>query len=111
MLSEDDRREIKSALQEELIKTEASIAAFREMTAPVGPENSIGRVSRIDAIQNKSIVEAALRKAEEKMIGLINMEKKLENPDFGLCSVCKKPIPAKRLVLMPQSSKCVCCAQ
>lgn len=91
MLSEDDRREIKSALQKELIKTEASIAAFREMTAPVGPENSIGRVSRIDAIQNKSVVEAALRNAEEKMIGLINMEKKLENPALASAPCAKKP--------------------
>ena len=111
MLNDENRKDIKTALQEELIKTEASITAFREMTAPVGPENSIGRVSRMDAIQNKSVVEAALRKAEEKMIGLLNMEKKMDDPDFGLCSRCKCPIPIKRLILMPQSSKCVHCAQ
>lgn len=111
MLKEEDRKEIKTALQEELVKTEASITAFREMTAPVSPENSIGRISRMDAIQNKSVVEAALRKAEEKMIGLLRMEKRRDDPEFGLCSVCKGPIPVKRLILMPQSSKCVRCAQ
>ena len=52
------------------------------------PENSIGRISRMDAINNKSVVEAALRIAKEKMTELRAMQKKIENSDFGICKKC-----------------------
>jgi DnaK suppressor protein len=110
-LSEEQRREISRALELALQEADASIVAFREMSAPVSPENAIGRVSRMDAIQNKSVVEAALRKAEEKKEALLQMQKRLGDQDFGLCRRCGRPIPVKRLILMPQSPHCVRCAQ
>jgi len=110
-LSEEQRQEIARALELAMEDAEASITAFREMSAPVSPENAIGRVSRMDAIQNKSVVEAALRKAEEKKEALLQMQKRLGDQDFGLCRRCGRPIPVKRLILMPQSPHCVRCAQ
>jgi len=38
------------------------------MTQPIAPENAIGRLGRMDAINNKSVMEAALREAEAKLI-------------------------------------------
>ena len=80
------------------------------MTQPISPENSIGRVSRMDAIQNKSVAEAALRQARKKLDGLLTVQKRLADPDLGVCQACKQPIPVKRLLLMPQSPYCVNCA-
>ena len=37
-----------------------------ELTKPIPPENAIGRVSRMDAINNRSVNEAALRTAEQQ---------------------------------------------
>lgn len=50
----------------ELEKLEHSIAMYRDMTNPVAPDNAIGRVSRMDAINNKSVNDAALREAEQR---------------------------------------------
>ena len=36
------------------------IEEYRELTKPIPPENAIGRVSRMDAINNRSVNEAAL---------------------------------------------------
>jgi len=36
------------------------------LTKPISPESAIGSVSRMDAINNKSINESALRQSEEK---------------------------------------------
>ncbi|HIA37631.1 MAG TPA: TraR/DksA family transcriptional regulator [Flavobacteriales bacterium] len=102
--------EIKQKFIEEINKTEASVAEYRELTKPIAPENAIGRISRMDAINNKSIIEAALRKAEEKLNMLREGLGRVDEKDFGLCSKCYKVIPAGRLLLMPHSRYCVNCA-
>ncbi len=105
-----DKSAFKIALHEELEKTRSAISDLKQMTAPVAPDDAIGRVSRMDAINNRAISEAALRKAEEKLQQLERMTQLVEEPGFGLCKKCGEAIPVKRLTLMPQSVFCVCCA-
>ncbi|MCB2195596.1 MAG: TraR/DksA C4-type zinc finger protein [Bacteroidetes bacterium] len=102
--------EIKEKILAEIEKTEKSVQEYREITKPIAPENAIGRVSRMDAINNKSIAEAALRKAEEKLSKLKYVLRQIDQDDFGICAKCKKPIPLGRILLMPQSRHCVNCA-
>ena len=103
--------EIRLTLELEIEKTKKAILSYEEMSQPISPENSIGRISRMDAINNKSVTEAALRKAKEKLSGLYYMKQHVDDEDFGLCARCSSPIPVKRLVLMPQSRYCVNCAR
>ncbi|MDB2408404.1 TraR/DksA family transcriptional regulator [Crocinitomicaceae bacterium] len=106
-----EKQDIKNRILEELKKTEEAILDYKESTKPISPENAIGRVSRMDAINNKSAVEAALRKAEEKLNKLKLVLNKVDDADFGICIRCGDPIPIGRVLLMPQSRNCVRCAQ
>ena len=106
-----EKQDIKNRILEELKKTEEAILDYKESTKPISPENAIGRVSRMDAINNKSVVEAALRKAEEKLNKLKLVLNKVDDADFGICIRCDEPIPIGRVLLMPQSRNCVRCAQ
>ena len=110
-MNKEDKQDIKKRILEELKKTEEFILDYKESTKPISPENAIGRVSRMDAINNKSVVEAALRKAEEKFNKLKLVLDKVNDADFGLCMRCGNPIPIGRILLMPQSRNCVRCAQ
>jgi len=110
-MNKEDKQDIKKRILEELKKTEGLILDYKESTKPISPENAIGRVSRMDAINNKSVVEAALRKAEEKLNKLKLVLDKVNDADFGLCMRCGNPIPIGRILLMPQSRNCVRCAQ
>lgn len=109
-MDEKNLNEIKEKIKIEIEKTEKSIIEYKEMTKPIAPENAIGRVSRMDAINNKSVAEAALRKAEEKLSKLKYVLTQVDEDDFGICVKCKKPIPLGRILLMPQSRHCVNCA-
>ena len=91
-------------------QTKSRIADLKELTKPIAPENAIGRISRMDAINNKSVNEAALRIAEAKMSNLKVAFDKVDTEGFGNCLRCKQPIPMGRLMLMPGSTKCVRCA-
>ncbi len=104
------KQEIKSLIEQRIIKTKSQIVGYESMAEPITPENSIGRISRMDAINNKSVVDAALRSAKEKLSALKSMLNKIDDDDFGLCDRCGNPIPEKRLILMPQSKFCVRCA-
>ena len=105
-----DKSQIRDKISEEITSTKQNIEDLVDLTKPIGPENAIGRVSRMDAINNKSINEASLLKAREKLKKLQVALEKLDTPDFGICVKCKGPIPIGRIMLMPQSSKCVKCA-
>ena len=103
--------EIKKVLKAELKNTQLKIDEYTELCKPIAPENSIGRISRMDAINNKSVVEAALREAEKKMQQLLQMDKKINDEDFGICLKCRNTIPFGRLMIRPHSKFCVNCAQ
>ncbi len=109
-MAELNKAEIKVQITSEIEKTEKLIQEYKELTKPVAPENAIGRISRMDAINNKSVIEAALRKSKDKLEKLKLALSKVDDDDFGLCIKCKKPIPLGRVLIMPQARTCVKCS-
>ncbi len=103
--------EIKEKILQEIKKTQKRITEYKELTKPTAPDCAIGRVSRMDAINNSSINQSALRKSEDKLNGLKYMLSKIDDDDFGLCERCKQAIPLQRLLFMPQSRFCINCAR
>ncbi|MCG8581101.1 MAG: hypothetical protein MI866_14370, partial [Bacteroidales bacterium] len=77
----------------------------------IAPDDAIGRVSRMDAINNKSVNDAALRQSEAKLGKLHEALERLNDDDFGICAQCHGPIQPGRIVLMPESRKCMKCAR
>lgn len=102
--------EVKEKILEEISKTEKLILEYRELTQPVEPDVAIGRISRMDAINNKSVNEASLRQAESKLHSLQRVLSMYGTDDFGRCLKCKTPIPAGRILFRPESLYCVRCA-
>ncbi|MDC8004129.1 TraR/DksA C4-type zinc finger protein [Aureisphaera galaxeae] len=106
-----EKEQIKTRILEEIESTQGLVAKYRELTKPIAPENAIGRVSRMDAINNKSVNDAALKKAELKLKNLQVALSKIDDTDFGICVRCKNEIPLGRILLMPQAITCVNCAR
>ena len=102
---------LKQVLLDEISKTELLVKEYQELTKPIAPDVAIGRISRMDAINNKSVAEAALRQAEEKLRNLQRVSSKIDDKDFGICLKCHKPIPMGRILIRPESLYCVNCAK
>jgi DnaK suppressor protein len=102
---------LENNIANEIKSTQEKIDEYSKLCKPIAPENSIGRISRMDAINNKSVVEAALRVSIEKIKQLKTMQNKTNNSDFGICNKCKQVIPFGRLLIQPHSKFCVICAQ
>ena len=106
-----ENEEIRELVQKAIRKTERQITEYELMAAPVSPDDAIGRVSRMDAINNKSVVEAALRNARDKLDKLKYVDTRIGAEDFGVCKKCRQPIPIQRILIRPESIYCVQCAE
>jgi DnaK suppressor protein len=110
-MDEAQLKALEEKLENEIKSTQKKIDEYSQLCKPIAPENSIGRISRMDAINNKSVVEAALRVAIDKIQQLKAMQNNIKDSDFGICYKCKQAIPFGRLMIQPQSKFCVICAQ
>ena len=110
-MDEKERLVLKEKIIEQLIQTEKLVASLREDSKPIAPENAIGRLTRMEAINSKAIQEEALRITERKLVKLKRAVRRIDDdPDFGYCEDCGELIAIKRLALMPEASLCVKCA-
>lgn len=103
--------ELISKIEEEISVTERKIKDLQNLTKPISPSDAIGRVSRMDAINNKSVNENSLRQAEVKLSNLKRVLENVGTPNFGICVKCKNQIPIGRIIIRPQSLLCVNCAR
>lgn len=83
---------------------------MKEAIKPQGFDNSVGRLSRMDYINNKAISESQIQKAESELNGLNRWLSIYDSPKFGKCSRCGNEINNNKLLLMPSSSICLKCA-
>jgi len=109
-MSPEEKQQLKDKIEELIVKYEHDIKETEKMTQPITPENSLGRISRMDAINNKSVMEASLRNKISKRNKLKSALIQIEKEGFGACLNCKKQINPKRLMFMPESTKCIHCA-
>lgn len=104
------KEQLKKAIEAKIDETQKLLLGLKEATKPMGLDNAVGRLSRMDYINNKSINEASLRKAEETLKGLQRWLSLYNTDKFGKCTRCGKEININRLLLMPQSTRCIHCA-
>ncbi len=108
-LSDADIARLRKAL--ELLKTELEtlIATTREGTRPVDLDEPIGRLTRMDAIQQQSMSSANRRGHDIRLRQVQQALTSIEQGQYGLCRRCEDPIGAKRLEARPESPYCLEC--
>lgn len=102
---------LRAHMLEELSALETEIDALQGMTRPVAPDPAIGRLSRMEAMSEKGVNEAALRSARARAARIRAALPRLEQPDFDLCVRCDEAIPFARLESMPGTRLCVRCTE
>lgn len=71
---------------------------------------SVGRVSRIDAIQRQAMALANERSRAAEHNRIKSALQRIEQGEYGYCIKCGEPIAEKRLKLDPSLATCVDCA-
>lgn len=109
-MTPEEKQQLISKINQKIKFLREDIEDLVELTKPIAPENSIGRVSRMDAINSKAVNEQALRQARAKLSKLEQALANIDSPGFGKCSRCGQEIPVARILFKPESTRCVTCA-
>jgi DnaK suppressor protein len=87
----------------------SSLADTEEGAKPVDLDQPIGRLSRMDAMQQQKMVEANRRNAEARLRLVLSARVALGNDDYGLCRECEEPVGFRRLKARPETRYCLRC--
>ena len=82
-----------------------SVASSR----PVDLELSIGRLSRVDALQQQAMAKANREGHQRRLVLVDAALMALKRGRYGLCRSCEEPITVKRLEARPETPFCLDC--
>jgi len=73
-------------------------------------QSSVGRLSRMDALQGQQMALEAERRRKQELLQIKAALVRLENDEFGYCATCGEEIAAGRLAINPIALHCVKCS-
>lgn len=72
-------------------------------------QSSIGRLSRIEALQNRGFKENLEERERTQLDEVLQALGRLEDGTFGTCTTCSSPIGFDRLLVFPETRTCAGC--
>lgn len=95
-------------LQDELVQLTAT---GKEATKTVIlDQSSIGRLSRMDAMQGQAMAQESERRRERQRVEIQKALARIEAEDYGYCEECGEAINPRRLDINPTATHCLDCA-
>ena len=101
-------RKILIARREELEQLSHNSAEARETVTL--DQASVGRLSRMDAIQQQAMAQATERQRAVEISRIENALKRLDEDEYGFCVECGEDISVKRMEIDPAATHCIKCA-
>lgn len=110
-MSQSELDKFKSSLLELQAELEALDSIAKSSTETVVlDQSSIGRLSRMDALQGQQMALESERRRKQQLAQIKAALTRIENDDFGYCSVCGEEIAIGRLNINPTVTRCVKCS-
>jgi DnaK suppressor protein len=109
-MTDDEKKDLKRIIDEQIESAREEIEELKELTKPISLDASVGRLSRMDAINNKAINGKQLREKKSTLQKLERAQERGKEDKLGTCLKCRNEIPFGRLKFMPYTTRCVSCA-
>ena len=109
-MTEKEKTELRDRILERSVEVEMRIEQLRDSTQPISPDKGLGRLTRLEAMQDKGVNEAALERLRDESARLHNALVNIMSPGFGNCQNCGQEISIERLQALPASTLCMECA-
>ena len=107
-LTDEQRNELWLDLKRLQIELRELESTTREGAQPVDLDEPIGRLSRMDAMQQQAMT-AANRQRNKVRLHLVDAALKMDPDEYGICKKCDEDIGYARLKVRPESPFCVTC--
>ena len=97
-------------LQDSLSEVEGYLKSSEDAAAAVAPDKGLGRLSRMEAMQDQQLVLEMRRRKKRQLVEIRSALDRLQNGGFGYCILCQKEIGVDRLEAFPEVPTCVSCS-
>ena len=108
-LTPEQIEELRSALQERQSELKHLLEVTLEGTRPVDMQEPIGRLTRMDAIQQQKMTAANRRSNEIRLRQVSSALEAIARDGYGSCRKCEEPIGHRRLKARPEAPYCLDC--
>ncbi len=106
-----DIADYRQRIENELTELAQASADAKDARAPVElDQQSVGRLSRMDAMQVQAMAMETERRRQDRTEALQGALKRIDAGEFGFCVQCGEEIAEKRLDLDPAVATCIDCA-
>ena len=110
-MDSSERKQVIASIDQQTSELQSQIEQLKNNIKPVAPDDAIGRLTRMEAIASKGVNETNLNDCRLRLEKLQHCRQQVDDEDFGYCQSCDEPIPLARLLLVPDATVCVACAQ
>jgi DnaK suppressor protein len=100
---------LRELLRQRREEVRQGLAASKDDARPVGLDLSIGRLTRVDALQQQHMATARTQRLETQLAQIQQAFAKLQAGNYGECVRCGEPIGYARLSVRPEAPFCVRC--
>lgn len=80
-----------------------------EQSQPVDLDKPIGRLSRMDEMQQQSMAQANRRATEQRLVQIDAALLRLSRDEYGVCVACEEEVGFGRLTARPEAPFCLSC--
>lgn len=100
---------LKVKLDERERELELDAERVAEDAKPVSLDTPIGRLSRMDAIQQQQMAEARKKRVEQSLSMVRGARSRMARAEYGFCVRCDENIGFSRLQARPETPFCLAC--
>ena len=109
-MTPNEKEQIKEQIHRDLSQMEAQITQLRVKVQPIAPDCSLGRLTRMEAMNEQEVSRRILDETLLRQTRLRSALSRIDHTMFGLCIECDEEIGFERMKLRPESVRCVACA-
>lgn len=111
-MNETELTALRAQIENRLAEISQSDALGKDGQAVVAlDQQSVGRLSRMDALQNQAMAKAQQSRRSGEAQRLQTALVRMETGDYGVCDDCGEEIAIGRLRLDPAAMLCISCAR
>lgn len=111
ILETADISTFRELISQKLVQLREEILDAADATKTVElDQQAIGRLSRMDALQQQAMAIALEKRREIEITRLQQALARMDEDEFGYCEDCGEDIAIKRLEIDPATTRCISCA-
>jgi len=109
-MTKKEKETIEEKIKSDMALLKKQIIELEEKLTPITPDCGLGRLTRLEAMEEQHVNNKILDEARIRLTRLNNALHRISKPMFGFCMECEEDIGTERMLVRPESIKCTKCA-